>query len=59
MHGKRFLAWGLRGRLQGGDDRPDEWRDDEAVLQEKLEAYATVRLDPNPALLHALRAAGE
>jgi aryl-phospho-beta-D-glucosidase BglC (GH1 family) len=50
-------SWGLRGRLQGGYDRPDVWRDEESVLQEKLAAYATVRLDPNRALLDALRTA--
>jgi hypothetical protein len=48
-------SWGLRGRLAGTFRRPDPYRDDEATLRQKLEDYRDLRVDPNEALLAALR----
>lgn len=47
-------SWGLRGRLEGDFDRPDVYRDDEAALGAKFDAYATLDIRPNEALHSAV-----
>ncbi len=47
-------AWGLRGRLEGDFDRPDVYRDDEAALGAKFDAYGTLDVRPNEDLYSAV-----
>lgn len=47
-------GWGLRGRLVGELDRPDLYRDDEATLTRKLQAYGELEVAPNEDLLAAV-----
>lgn len=48
-------AWGLKGRLVSEFVRPNPYVDDEATLKKKFEAYSSLRIDPNEALLSALK----
>ncbi|MFH1465382.1 MAG: hypothetical protein ABIO70_13425 [Pseudomonadota bacterium] len=54
-------SWGLLGRLPADAtfERPDLYRDGQETLAAKLKAYATLDLQPNPALLEALTEGAE
>lgn len=49
-------SWGLRGRLEGEFSRPDVYRDDEATLGAKFDAYGDLDIRPNEALYEAVTA---